>query len=119
METTSVIYWVTTGLLAVAMAYSAHAYMTQPAMKLAFEHLGYPTHFRLQLAVAKLLGVIVLLAPVGGLMKEWAYAGFAFTFISAFVSHSTLGDPVAQRVGPLVVLALLVASYVTYHNGLI
>lgn len=118
MDTTSIIYWITTGLLTAAMAYSAYAYITQPAMKTTFEHLGYPTYFRLQLAVAKLLGVVVLLAPVGPLLKEWAYAGFAFTFISAFVSHSALGDTVVERLGPLVVLALLVASYVTYHNVL-
>lgn len=118
METMSVIYWITTGLLAVAMIFSAYAYLTQPAMKKAFDHLGYPTHFRRQLAVAKLLGVIVLLAPVWPLLKEWAYAGFVFTFIAAFVSHSALGDSVGERLGPLVVLALLAASYVTYHNGL-
>lgn len=118
METLSVIYWVTTGLLAVAMTFSAYAYLTQPTMKKAFEHLGYPAHFRQQLAVAKLLGVIVLLAPVGPLLKEWAYAGFVFTFIAAFVSHSALGDSMAERLGPLVVLVLLAASYVTYHNGM-
>lgn len=33
------------------------------AMKQAFEHLVYPAHFRIQLAVAKLLGVVLLLAP--------------------------------------------------------
>ena len=119
METMAVIYWITTGLLAVAMTFSAYAYLTQPTMKKAFEHLGYPAHFRRQLAVAKLLGVVVLLAPVGPTLKEWAYAGFVFTFIAAFLGHSALGDSVAERLGPLVVLVLLMASYVTYHNGMI
>ena len=117
METLFVIYWATTGLLAVSMTFSAYAYLTQPSMKKAFEHLGYPTHFRRQLALAKLLGVIVLLAPVSPLLKEWAYAGFAFTFIAAFMSHAALRDPVVQRLGPLVVLVLLAASYLTYHHA--
>ena len=116
METLSVIYWATTGLLAAAMTFSAYAYLTQPTMKQAFEHLGYPTYFRRQLALAKLLGVVVLLAPVSPLLKEWAYAGFAFMFVSAFVSHAALGDPVGQRLAPLVVLVLLAASYLTYHH---
>lgn len=116
METMSVIYWSTTAMLAVAMTFSAYAYLTQPAMKKAFEHLGYPAHFRQQLAVAKLLGVVVLLAPVGPLLKEWAYAGFVFTLVAAFVSRSAVKDSVVERLSPLVVLALLAASYVTYHN---
>ena len=116
MKITSVIYWATTGLLAVAMTYSAYAYLTQPAMKQAFEHLGYPAHFRIQLAVAKLLGVVLLLAPVGPRVKEWTYAGFAFTFLSAFVSHSAMGDAVGERVGPVVALVLLVASYLSYQQ---
>lgn len=113
MKIISVVYWVTTGLLAVAMTFSAYAYLTQPAMKQAFEHLGYPAHFRVQLAVAKLLGVVLLLAPVGPRIKEWTYAGFAFTFVSAFVSHSAMSDAVGERMGPLVALALLVASYLS------
>ena len=114
MNVTTIIYWATTGLLSLAMLFSAYAYLTKPAMQEAFVQLGFPTYFRVELAVAKVLGVLLLLAPVGPHLKEWAYAGFAFTFVSAFIGHSALGDPVAQRVGPLVALALLVVSYVTY-----
>ena len=114
MSVTSIIYWASTGLLSVAMLFSAYAYLTKPAMKEAFSHLGYPAYFRVELAVAKLVGVALLLAPVGPHLKDWAYAGFAFTFVSAFIGHSALGDPVAQRVGPLVMLGLLIASYVTF-----
>lgn len=64
----------------------------------------------MQLAVAKLVGITVLLAPVGPLLKEWAYAGFAFTFTAAFVNHSALHDSVSKRLGPLVILVLLAAS---------
>jgi len=112
----SIVYWATTALLGPAMLFSAYAYLTQPAMKQAFEHLGYPAHFRLELAVAKVLGVLVLLAPVGPRAKEWAYAGFAFTFVSAFFGHTAVGDSVAVRLGPLVALALLAASYGAYHQ---
>ncbi len=42
-----------------------------------FTHLGFPAYFRVELSWAKLFGVVLLLAPVPGRLKEWAYAGFA------------------------------------------
>lgn len=116
MKIISIVYWATTALLGFAMLFSAYAYLTQPAMKQAFEHLGYPAHFRLTLAAAKVLGVGVLLAPVVPRLKEWAYAGFAFTFVAAFLGHTAVGDPVGMWMGPLIALALLAASYVSYHQ---
>ena len=116
MKATFIIYWATTGLLALAMLFSAFGYITQPAMKQAFEQLGYPAYFRVELAGAKVLGVLVPLAPVGPHLKDWAYAGFAFTFVSAFTGHTALGDAVGERMAPLLVLALLAVSYVLYHR---
>ena len=116
MKASSLIYWATTGLLALTMLFSAFGYVTQPAMKQAFEHLGYPAYFRVELAVAKVLGVLVLLAPVSFRLKEWAYAGFAFTFVSAFIGHTALGDAVGERLAPLIMLVLLAASYVLCHR---
>ena len=116
MKLVNGLYWATTSLLALVMAFSAYAYLTQPAMIQTFGHLGYPAHFRIQLAIAKLLGVILLLAPVGPRIKEWTYAGFAFTFVAAFLSHSAIGDPIAERIAPLIALAVLAVSYVSYHR---
>jgi hypothetical protein len=45
-----------------------------------------------ELALAKLLGVALLLAPVPARLKEWAYAGFAFTLGSALIAHLAVGD---------------------------
>jgi DoxX-like protein len=39
-------------------------------------HLGFPAYFRVELSWAKLLGVVLLLAPVPARLKEWSYAGF-------------------------------------------
>lgn len=109
-------YWITTGIVALMMTYSAYAYLTQPAMPAAFKHLGYPDYFRIELAVAKLIGAVVLLAPISARVKEWAYAGFAFTFISAFIAHTASADPIAVRITPLVFLVLLIVSYITYSK---
>jgi hypothetical protein len=116
MKTTKIIYWITTAILAFMMSYSAYAYLSEPGMDQAFQHLGYPAYFRVELAIAKFIGVILLVAPVGVKVKEWVYAGFGIVFISAFISHLALGDPASVAIRPLVFLVLLSISYITLHR---
>jgi DoxX-like family len=58
----------------------------------AYTHLGFPDYFRIELALAKLLGIVMLLAPAPARLKEWAYAGFAITLGSALIAHFAVGD---------------------------
>ena len=117
MKAIKITYWVTTIIVAVMMTYSAYAYLTQDAMLQAFHHLGYPDYFRIELAIGKLIGAILLVLPViTARFKEWVYAGFTIVFISAFIAHSASGDPVAVRIMPVIFIALLAASYITYHK---
>jgi hypothetical protein len=94
------------------MLFSAYAYLTQPSMAQAFVHLGFPAYFRVELAIAKFVGVVALLAAVPERVKEWAYAGFGITLVSAIVAHSTVDGP-AKAIAPVIALVLLVASYAT------
>lgn len=105
-------------LVSVMMINSAVMYVTKPEIKQAFVHLGFPSYFRVELAVLKVIGAIVLLAPLSRSFKEWAYAGFAVTFVSAFIAHSASGDPASARIMPVIFLILLVISYITYHRNL-
>ena len=114
MKTNKIIYWTVTGIVSVMMLFSAYSYLTNPVMAQGFQHLGFSNNFRIELAIAKLIGAVVLLAPVGTRLKEWAYAGFGITFISAFIAHTTAGDPVSLRMMPVIFLVLLVVSYITY-----
>jgi len=57
-----------------------------------FTHLGFPAYFRVELSWVKLLGIVLLIAPVPVWLKEWAYAGFAITLGSALVAHFAVGD---------------------------
>ncbi|MFC3560911.1 DoxX family protein [Pedobacter jamesrossensis] len=63
------------------------------------------------------MGAILLLIPVREQVKEWAYAGFTITFVSAFIAHTVSADPIANRVGPVVFLFILALSYITYHKA--
>ncbi|WP_183564277.1 DoxX family protein [Mucilaginibacter sp. SP1R1] len=116
MKALKITYWITTVIVALMMTYSAYAYLTQATMLQAFKHLGYPDYFRSELAAAKIAGAVLLLIPRAAKAKEWAYAGFTFTFISAFIAHTASGDPIANRVMPVIFLVLLVVSYVTFHK---
>lgn len=116
MKTITIVYWVTTSIVGMMMVFSTYTYFTAPVMAEAFHHLGYPDHFRIELAVAKFIGAILLVTPVRGRIKEWTYAGFTFAFISAFIAHTAAGDPITSRVAPVVFLLLLVASYITFHK---
>jgi len=116
MKAIKITYWATTVIVAIMMVYSAYAYLTQDAMLQAFRHLGYPDYFRVELAIGKLVGAVLLIAPVSARIKEWVYAGFIITFVSAFIAHSASGDPVNYRVMPVIFLALLITSYITYHK---
>lgn len=118
MKKTQVTYWLSTALLAVAMLLSAYACLTQEPMRQAFAHLGLPPWFRIELAIAKLLGAVALLLPLPLRPKEWAYAGFALTFGSAIIAHSVAGDPLGVRLPPLGALLLLAVSYWAYHRRL-
>lgn len=86
-------FWVTTGLFALQIAFTAYAQLTLPQVAEAFHHLGFPDYFRVGLSWAKLVGLVVLLAPrLPARLKEWAYAGFAFDLCSAVVAHLAVGD---------------------------
>jgi hypothetical protein len=73
--------------------------------------LGYPAHFVTVLGVWKILGAIAILVPGFGLVKEWAYAGMFFDLTGAPVAHLAAGDDVRHVLTPLVLCALLIASW--------
>jgi hypothetical protein len=75
------------------MGFTAYAQLKLPQVADMFAHLGFPTYFRVELSYAKLAGVAVLLLPmVPSRVKEWAYAGFAITLVSALIAHFASGD---------------------------
>ena len=85
-------YWIATTLFCLQIGFTAYAQLRIPDVAAAFAHLGFPDYFRVELAWVKLLGLAALLAPVPARVKEWAYAGFAFTLGSALLAHLAVGD---------------------------
>jgi hypothetical protein len=88
----NIIYWIVTALFCLQMSFTAYAQLRLPQVAAAFSHLGFPAYFRVELSLAKLLGVVLMLAPVPARLKEWAYAGFAIDLASALFAHLSMGD---------------------------
>ena len=98
-----------------AMLFSTYAYLTKPELKQAFQHLGFPDYFRIELALAKFIAAIALWIPVR-LLKEAAYIGLAISFVSAVISHIAMGDSTAHILYPAFILVILIVSYISYTN---
>jgi hypothetical protein len=107
-----VAYWTTTGVLAAECFVGGvmGALRLQP-FKSAVTHLGYPPYFMTILGACYVLAGLVLLAPRLPLIKEWAYAGLIFIYTGATASHIWVGDDAKTLVGPLILVALTVASW--------
>src|SRR5260221_13455762 len=86
-KTATIVYWIVTALFCLQMSFTAYAQLRLPQVAEAFTHLGFPAYFRVELSWAKLLGVVLLIAPVPARLKEWAYAGFAIDLASALIAH--------------------------------
>ncbi|HUB06019.1 MAG TPA: DoxX family protein [Myxococcales bacterium] len=118
-----VIYWISTALLAAVMAFSIvnftffdHFPPWNPHGPSGFVHLGLPPYFKVELTLAKLLGLVALLAPrVPRRIRDLAYFGFALDLASAVVAHTWAGDAALSPIfiiDPLVFLGLLGTSWV-------
>jgi hypothetical protein len=113
------IYWVTTGIVCSVMVFSViNFYLDRPlgpavyGTEGAFAHLGLPNWFKIELTVAKVLGLLALLIPnVPPRIKEFAYFGFTVTLISASIAHFSSGDGILFIIDPLVFLGILIVSY--------
>jgi hypothetical protein len=109
----NIVHWGSTGLVAILALAAGISYLaTAPQAVENFRHVGYPQQLRVLLGLAKLAGAIVLLLPRLPLLKEWAYAGFTFTWIAATVAHYLAADGKLLLL-PVGLLGLLAVSYIT------
>jgi len=117
MKTPKIIFWSTTILIFLFEGVLPALTSQSELAKEGIRHLGYPDYFGVLLAVFKVSGAFALIIPkIPARLKEWAYAGFAFDFISACVSHWVVDGFGGNALFPLFVLAVLMASYVYYHK---
>ena len=117
MKKDKIIFWSATTILflfqGVMPALTSHTEMAREGIR----QLGYPAYFGTMLSIFKIAGAVVLMFPqFPKRLREWAYAGFAFDFISACVSNSVVYGLGSEAVSPLIALLILGVSYIYYHR---
>lgn len=110
-------YWISTVIVAVMLLFALGYLTGNPTIVEGFTKAGYPQHLRIVLGILKPLAAVILLLPGLPLLKEWAYAGVAVTWVMAFIAHYAAGDPPQTWGMPLFLLALLMVSYFTRPAG--
>lgn len=116
-RTTKIIFWISTIIIFLMEGVMPALTSQTELAKEGIRHLGYPEYFGVALVVFKILGSLVLIIPaVSPRIKEWAYAGFAFDFIFACISHWAVDGFGWQTIFPLILLGILVVSYISYHR---
>jgi len=87
-----IIYWIVTVLMCALFIYSAQMYFRNTEMvKGFFGSLNFPAWVVIPLAIAKVVGVIVVLTDFNSVLREWAYAGFMYDVILATGGHYHAG----------------------------
>ena len=117
MKKEKIIFWTATIVIALFEGVMPALTSQTELAKEGIRHLGYPEYFGNALVVFKILGVLALVIPqIPKRVKEWAYAGFAFDFIFASISHGVVDGVNVQTFFPMLVLGILAVSYVYYHK---
>ena len=112
----TIVYWIVSALFCLQMSFTAYAQLRVPQVAEAFTHLGFPAYFRVELGWAKLIGVVLMLAPVPSRLKEWVYAGFAINLASALIAHLSVGDGPAAWVWAAATSVLWALSYYLWRR---
>jgi hypothetical protein len=117
MKKDKLIFWTSTIIIALFEGLMPALTSQTELAKEGIRHLGYPEYFGNALVVFKVLGVIAIVLPkVPARIKEWAYAGFAFDFLFATISHGVVDGINGQTFFPLIVFGILAVSYIYYHK---
>ncbi len=119
MKKYKIVFWIASGLIFLFEGVLVAFTWNSPMAIEGITHLGYPAYFGGLLALFKVCGSILLVLPVSKVtprVKEWVYAGFGFDFTFAFLSIAIVDGIGAGSILPIVCIALLIASYVSYHK---
>ena len=108
-------YWATTLIIAL-FELSGAFFINSEMAKEGTRHLMLPEWFRWEVSIGHIIGGILLIVPVSKRIKEWTYVAFGIDFISAFIAYAAVDGLSPNLLSPVVFMALLVISYITYHR---
>jgi len=110
-------YWVATILFVLFMLFGGiSSLIGTEAGDAVMVALGYPLYLNIILGIAKTLGSVALIQNKFMVIKEWAYAGFAFDIIGAGLSFIFAGFGLMELIVPVITLAVMFVSYATWKK---
>jgi uncharacterized membrane protein len=110
-------FWISTAIFALQMSFTVYAQLKMPQVAQEFTRLGFPGYFRVELSWMKLAGLAALLIPkVPAWLKEWAYAGFAITLVSAVIAHVSTGEAPVASLWAVMTAVLWCVSYFYFRR---
>lgn len=115
-KTWVITFWILTALFCLQMFFTAYAELFLPQASAELARLGFPQYFRVELSLAKWIGIAALLLPVPARVKEWAYAGFAINLVSAVLAHVAMGEGFAAWSWAAGTFLLGAGSYVCWRK---
>jgi uncharacterized membrane protein len=103
-----------TGLLAFIWVYFGRLYLIRDPeeCRIVVQKLGYPFYIVSLIGVTHILGGVGLLIPKMPRLTEWVYAGLAINLLLASYSQMNASGSPWDILDPIVVMAVLFASYV-------
>lgn len=114
MKTIKILYWVL--LVIFCLFHVADGFggimKTQAGID-AMNKLGMPAYLMPFLGTLKILGVIALVQNKFKTIKEWAFAGFAFTLMGAAVANACAAN--SQTVFVIMPIGLLAVLLLIYY----
>jgi hypothetical protein len=115
-KTEKIIYWVTTGILALFILPGIF-FLNSPMAVEGTKHLGMPYWFHLELGIAKFIGGLILILPmIPKRIKEWAYVAFGIDSLSAMIGMLSVDGVNPMAFAPLVFFVILVVSYIYFRK---
>jgi uncharacterized membrane protein len=103
-----------TVLVAFTWLYFGRLYLIHDPKKcrIVNQQLGYPLYIVSLLGVTHIIGGVGFLIPKVPRLTEWVYAGLTINLLLAFYSHLNVSGTTWDKLDPIVVMAVLLASYV-------
>jgi len=115
-KTVKIVYWITTGLVALVYLGGGAFYIFAHQMVVGMYEglLHYPTYIIWPLAILKIVGAVVILWRPSTFLSDFAYAAMFWHLLLAASAHFSVGDPG----WPPAVIAwiLLIVSFLTQNR---
>ena len=123
-KTNTILYWITTGIIALLMIGSATFYIVKHDMVVEnMKHLNYPAYLANILPFKKILGSVLLLfgskfipASIWKNLNEWVYSALFCNCVLAAIAHGQAGDGWINP-GTIASIILLASYYYSKKIG--